>query len=77
MCALKILYYNLRDANRKLLLPKPRSNYFKRSFSYSVALLWNNLPEEVHTGDTANSLDVFKRSMYSWFADQYSHTADM
>ena len=52
---------------------KPRTDFLKCSFSYSGALLWNNLPEEVHT---ANSLDVFKRSVHSWFADQYSHTAN-
>ena len=31
----------------KLLLPKPRTDYLKRSFSYSGAHLWNNLPEDV------------------------------
>ena len=70
----RISNYDLRDVNGKLLLPKPRTDYLKRSFTYSGALLWNNLPEEVRT---ANSLDVFKRSIHSWFADQYSHTANM
>ena len=37
--------YDLRDSFRKLNLPKPRTNYLKRSFSYSGALLWNSLPE--------------------------------
>ena len=31
--------YNLRDAFRKLNLPKPRTDYLKRSFGYSGALL--------------------------------------
>ena len=70
----RISNYDLRDVNGKLLLPKPRTDYLKRSFSYSAALLWNNLPEEART---ANSLDVFKRSVHSWFADQYSHTTNM
>ena len=70
----RISNYDLRDVKGKLLLPKPRTDYIKRSFSYSGALLWNNLPEEIRT---ANTSDVFKRSIHSWFADQYSHTANM
>ena len=66
--------YDLRDAKGKLLLPKPRTDYLKRSFSYSGALLWNNLPEKVRT---ANSLYLFKRITHRWFSEQYSHTANM
>ena len=36
--------YNLRDSEIKLDLPKPRTNYRKRSFGYSGAVLWNSLP---------------------------------
>ena len=39
--------YDLRNSFRKLILPTPRTNYLKRSFSYSGALLWNFLPENV------------------------------
>ena len=40
--------YDLRDSFRKLNLPrKPRTNYLKRSFCYSGALLWNSLPESI------------------------------
>ena len=66
--------YNFRNAKKKLMLPKPRTDYLKRSFSYSGALLRNNLPEEIRT---SNSLGLFKRSSNRWFADQYSHTANM
>ena len=59
---------------KKLMLPKPRTDYLKCSFSYSGALLWNNLPEEIRT---SNSLGFFKRSSHRWFPDQYSHTANM
>ena len=72
--ARRISNYDLRDVNGKLLLPKLRTDYLKHSFSHSAALLWNNLPEEVRT---ANSSEVFKRSIQSWLADQYSHTANM
>ena len=37
--------YNLRDSEGKLTLPKPNTNYLKRSFSHSGAMLWNNLPK--------------------------------
>ena len=43
---------------------------WKRGFRYSDTLLWNNLPEEIHT---SNSLSFFKRSSHRWFSDQYSH----
>ena len=39
--------YDMRDSLRKLNLPKPRTDYLKRSFGYSGALLWNSLPENI------------------------------
>ena len=59
---------------KKLMLPKPKTDILKRSFSYSGVLLWNNLPEEIRA---SNSLSFFKRSSHRWFSDQYSHTANM
>ena len=41
--------YNLRNNQFKLNLPKPRTNYLKRSLSYDGALLWNRLPEEIRS----------------------------
>ena len=66
--------YYFRNAKKKLMLPKPRTDYLKRSFSCSGAILWNNLPEEIRT---SNSLGFFKSSSHRWFSDQYSHTANM
>ena len=43
--------YYFRNAKKKLMLPKPRTDYLKRSFSYSGTLLWNNLPEEIRTSN--------------------------
>ena len=34
--------YSLRDSDNKLIVPQPRTEYLKRSFSYSGALLWNS-----------------------------------
>ena len=70
----RIPSYDFRNAKKKLLLPKPRTDYLKHSFSYSGAILWNNLPEEIRT---SNSLAFFKRSYNKLFSDQYSHTANM
>ena len=36
--------YNLRNVEAKLELPLPRTNYGKRAFCCSGALLWNSLP---------------------------------
>ena len=65
--------YYFPNAKKKWMLPKPSTDYLKRNFSYSDALLWNNLPEEIRT---SNSFGFFKRSSHRWFSDQYSHTAN-
>ena len=52
------------NAKKELMLPKPRTDYLKRSFSYSGALLRNNLPDEIRT---SNFLGLFKRSSHIWF----------
>ena len=56
--------YYFRNTKKKLMLPNPRTDYLKRSFSYSGALLWNNLLEEIRT---SNSLGLFKRSSIDGF----------
>ena len=35
--------YNLRNLETDLALPRPKTNFLKRSFKYSGAMLWNNL----------------------------------
>ena len=47
---------NIATSRKKLMLPKSRTYYLKRSFSYNGSLLWNNLPEEIRT---LNSLGLF------------------
>ena len=39
--------YALRDSANKLVVPFPRINYMKNSFSYSGATLWNSLPYNI------------------------------
>ena len=50
--------YNLRDSEYKLNVPLPRTNYYKNSFTYSGAILWNSLPCNLRE---AESLGQFKR----------------
>ena len=39
--------YSLRSNNIKLSLPKPKTNFLKRSFSYRAAQGWNELSNEI------------------------------
>ena len=36
---------NLRNLETDLGLPRPKKNFLKRSFKYSGAMLWNNIPQ--------------------------------
>ena len=57
--------YNLRNSDLNLVLPKPKINFLRKSFSYSGAVLWNSLPRNVRL---AQSLFGFKRSMMQSYA---------
>ena len=70
----RTMSFHLRDASQKLYLPKPRTDYLKRSFSYSGASLWNDLPEDIHN---TKSLRNFKRRIDKWLSVSDSHTANM
>ena len=52
--------YDLRDSETDLKLPKPRTNFLKRSFKYSASALWNNLPIDAKN---ATILNEFKRQL--------------
>ena len=52
--------YRLRNTENKLVLPQPRTDYLKKSFSYSGAQLWNNLPIDLRQ---ASSLADFKSKL--------------
>jgi hypothetical protein len=49
--------YNLRNSQTDLTLPKPNREFLKRSFKYSGAYLWINLPLEAKQ---AQSIYLFK-----------------
>ena len=66
--------YNLRNLGGKLSLPKPNANYLKRSFCYSGACFWNNLPQDLKS---AASIEQFKRGIKKVSEISDSHTAIM
>ena len=66
--------YNLRNSEGKLSLSKPSTNYLKRSFSYTGAMLWNNLPKNLKN---AASVEHFKRNIKKVADISDSHTAIM
>ena len=56
--------YALRDWANKLVVPFPRTNCTKNSFSYSGATLWNSLPCNIRGSSILNQ---FKRLLYQYF----------
>ena len=66
--------YTLRNNENKLQLPKPRTDYLKRSFCYDGAAVWNKLPENIRT---TSSLRVFRKKLKKHFSAVDSHTAIM
>ena len=60
------LTYNLRESDFSLAIPQPRTNYCKRSLSYSGAVLWNGLPLDIRQSP---SLNVFKSKIKTYDFD--------
>ena len=56
--------YNLRNFEMKLNLPKPRTNYLKRSFQYSGVVLWNSLPENIRM---LQSFAQFRKAVNNYY----------
>ena len=54
---------NIRATSRYINLPKPRTDLFKISFSFSGASLWNTTPNKIKS---CNSLTSFKTRLYKW-----------
>ena len=61
----RVSFYDLRDMENKLFVPKPRTACLKRSFGYSGAVLWNSLPPELRSAQT---LPMFKRGSEGWLS---------
>jgi hypothetical protein len=54
--------YNLRGSTTGLFTPRPRTEFLKKSFSYSGARIWNQIPQEIRT---SVSLDSFCEKLSS------------
>jgi len=52
--------YGLREAEGKLQLPKPRTEYLKKSLCYSGAKLWNSFPPKMRN---ATNFSNFKNQL--------------
>ena len=50
--------YSLRNRKLCLILPRAQTAFLKKSFAFSGAKVWNELPEEVKC---SNSLQIFKK----------------
>ncbi len=44
--------YSLRNSETDLTLTKPKTEFLKRSFGYSGAVSWNDLPRELKQAET-------------------------
>ena len=66
--------YNTRYSENTLQVPKPRTNYLKRSFGYSGAALWNRLPPALREPMT---LSKFKKGINDFYKQAGTHTANM
>ena len=60
-------FHNLRSNTVDFHIPKPKTNFMKKSISYSGALLWNNLPTAAkQQGITINNFQNILGSQYSF-----------
>ncbi len=56
--------YNLRNADINLSVPKLRTEYFKKSFGYSGAVLWNSSPTQAKQTESLSSFkNLIKKCM--------------
>ena len=53
---------SLRNRKLCLILPRAQTEFLKKSFAFSGAKAWNELPEEVKC---SNSLQIFKKCISS------------
>ena len=51
--------YHLRNSATDLTLPKPKREFLKRSFKYSGAMLWNQLPSEAKQAESIHSFNKY------------------
>ena len=57
--------YRLRNSDMRLALPQPRTDYVRKSFSYSGVALWNSLPTDIRVSKTLGEIEM-KLSNFSF-----------
>ena len=66
--------YRLRNSEMRLALPQPRTDYVRKSFSYSGAALWNSLPTDIRVSKT---LGEFKTKLSNFSFEWTNDTASL
>jgi hypothetical protein len=60
--------YSLRSNNLKLTLPKPKTDFLKRTLSYRGAVAWNGLPSELlRVVDEPRSISSFRSLINNYY----------
>ena len=54
-------HYHLRDTETDLTLPKPKREFLKRSFKFSSAMLWNQIPNKAKLAESTSSFKSLLR----------------
>ncbi len=57
LLSVRDFWYNFRNSELKLNLPKLHTNFLKRSLCYSGASLWNNLPQVLRSLPTLSQFN--------------------
>ena len=66
-------YAYIKDVNMPLLhLPRPNSDFLKRTFKYSGLITWNNLPNNIKEID---NLDTFMTNCSNYFLTEQNKDA--
>ena len=58
--------YNIGNSEMRLNVPRPRTDYMKKSFCYSEAVLFNSLPQNIRK---CQSLPQFKKAINKYYND--------
>ena len=53
----------LSVSNKNFLIPRPKTNLYKNSFSFSSALVWNSIPLWIKNSST---IDSFTNNCLKW-----------
>ena len=57
--------YELRNSETDLSIKKPKTEFLKKTFGYSGAVLWNSLPQDVKMAESLISLGEIASKLIS------------